>query len=108
MKKLFIIKLLNIVTIIFFNCNGQKNDNINKLKMAEKINIDELINNGVKTPISEKDFSYELVKEFENGASYRLTGSKFENGFVKTEIPVKPHFYHIYREFYVNGSLKKI
>ncbi|AND63534.1 hypothetical protein AX766_03495 [Flavobacterium covae] len=101
MKAFLKILLLTLLTSLFA-CKGQ-----NKNKMIEKLDIKELEKEGTKTPINNTEYSYELKKQFNDGSSYNLSGSKTEGGYVKKEKLPNPSFLKIYKEFYVNGNLKR-
>lgn len=107
MWKLFI---LNFIILLFTSCNGQTNKTKTSIKkniMVEKLDIKQLEREGEKTPITNTDYSYELIKRFKDGSSFEISGSVNENGFVKREIPALPSFETVYKEYYKNGILKK-
>ncbi len=84
---------------MFLSC---KNKDSHNLKLTKNI-------------IAEK-FDFEVYKnsEYGNRVFVKKDGTKItmidfdkENGGVQNEIPAKPKFYTIYKEFYPNGNLKK-
>ncbi|WP_181044060.1 hypothetical protein [Apibacter adventoris] len=94
---------------VIFSCQGQERKTTVNSKnnvIIETLNIKEFEKEALKYPITNTEYSYELKKNFENGSSYKITGSIYENGFVKYETPPLPNFYIIYKEFYANGNLK--
>lgn len=105
-KKIFFLSLI----LLLNSCNGQVKEK-KEIKesdiMIEKLDIKQLKEEGIKTAITDKDFSYELIKTYKDGSYIEITGSVYENGFVKRETPPKPSFKTIYKEYYSNGNLKK-
>ncbi|QYS89798.1 hypothetical protein [Flavobacterium davisii] len=93
MKAFLKILLLTLLTSLFA-CKGQ-----NKNKMIEKLDIKELEKEGTKTPINNTEYSYELKKQFNDGSSYNLSGSKTEGGYVKKKNSQIHHFLKFIKNF---------
>lgn len=100
-KKYKIIYLL--ITILIIAC-VEKN---NKKVMKDNLDLFLLEQNAEKIPMdnSGKFFFYQWEFIADDDTEIQIKGNKI-NGFVELQIPPKPAFFKIYKEYYPNGDLK--
>lgn len=101
-------KTLKLTKIIFFgfllllnSCNGQNNDNSNK-KLEKKKMVEKFDNELYK----KTNYGFDQFTKKDGTLVYMIDFDSLSGG-VSKEIPPKPSFKTIYKEFYANGNIKK-